>query len=153
MKKYKNISTLIIAMTMSFSTALHANSDKDPVTTQDVTQETKELVNTLEKYTYKQRDEALRNAEKAMQNIDRRIDIMETRINKNWDDMSQVARQKTQENLETLREERNELTDQYQRFKNSSVDAWESTKKGFSKAYQAVSDSWEKVKSEYGISD
>lgn len=153
MKRNTIISTVMVIMAFSSVPVLHAQSDKDPVTAQDVKKETQALVGMLEQYTFEQRDAAIDNAEKAIKDIDRRIDLLETRIDKNWGDMTQTARQKTQANIKTLRKERNELTDWYESFKNSSVDAWNRTKKGFSEAYQAVSDSWGKAKKEYDTRD
>ena len=62
------------------------------------------------------------------------------------------ARQKVKANLKALRQQRNELAEWYGGLKNSSADAWEQMKKGFSNAYQALSDSWEKAKGEFETS-
>ena len=63
--------------------------------------------------------------------------------------MTQAARQKVRANLKALRQQRKELAEWYGSFKNSSADAWEQMKKGFSDAYQTMSDSLEKAKSKY----
>jgi phage shock protein A len=107
------------------------------------------LINTIQQYTVDQRDQAVKEAEQALKKLDGRIDELESRVDNNWDKMNQAARQKTRANLKALRQQRNELADWYGSFKNSSADAWEQMKKGFSDAYQAISDSWEKAKGEY----
>jgi hypothetical protein len=76
-------------------------------------------------------------------------DALESRVDNEWDQMTQTAREKARANLKTLRQQRNELAEWYGSFKNSSAGAWEQMKKGFSDAYQAMSDAWEKAQSEF----
>ncbi|MFO7913663.1 MAG: hypothetical protein R6V15_16025 [Desulfotignum sp.] len=77
------------------------------------------------------------------------MDALESRVDNEWDQMTQAAREKARANLKALRQQRNELAEWYVSFKNSSAGAWEQMKKGFSDAYQAMKDSWEKAKSEF----
>lgn len=147
----KNTLTLILiaVMTGFFALSAQAQSHSDTVTAQDVEKETKELINTLQQYSVEQRDQAVKEVDQALKNLDRQIDEMESRIDNNWDKMSQAARQEARANLKTLRQQRIELAEQYGSFKNSSINAWEQMKKGFSNAYQAMSDSWEKALEQY----
>ncbi|PKO35136.1 MAG: hypothetical protein CVU34_02150 [Betaproteobacteria bacterium HGW-Betaproteobacteria-7] len=135
--------------TLSLAPAIHAQSGSDRVTAQDVKKETQALITTLKQYTADQRGEALKSAEQALKKLDGRIDELEERVDNNWDRMSAAARQKARANLRTLRQQRNDLAEVYGGFKNSSASAWEQMKKGFSDAYQAMSDAWEKAKGEY----
>lgn len=149
MRKNTLILTMITVMTLCFIPLAQAQSGNDTVTAQDVKKETKELINTLQQYTVDQRDQAVKEADQALKKLDGRIDALESRVDNNWDKMTQTARQKARASLKALRQQRNELAEWYGSFKNSSADAWEQMKKGFSDAYQAISDSWEKAKSEY----
>jgi TolA-binding protein len=149
MQKNTLILTMIAVMMFCFMPIAQAQSDKDTVTAQDVKKETKELISTLQQYTVDQRDQAVKEADQALKKLDGRIDELESRVDNNWDKMTQAARQKARENLKALRKQRNELAEWYGSFKNSSAGAWEQMKKGFSDAYQALSDSWEKAKKEY----
>lgn len=139
----------IVAMTLCFTPVIHAQSADDTVTAQDVKKETQELISTLRQYTADQRDEAIETAEQAMTKLDRRIEALETRVDDNWDKMNQAARQEARANLKALRQQRNELAEWYGSFKTSSVDAWEHLKKGFSDAYQAMHDAWEKAEKDF----
>lgn len=139
----------LMATALCFTSAIHAQSSTDNVTTEDIKKETQELLSTLQQYTAEQRDEAIESAEQALENVDERVDELETRIDNNWDSMSEAARQKARANLRALREQRNELAEWYGGFKNSSAGAWEQMKQGFSDAYQEMSDAWEKAKAEY----
>jgi chromosome segregation ATPase len=140
---------MLAVMTLCFMPLAQAQSGNDTATAQDVKKETKELINTLQQYTVAQRDQAVKEADQALKKLDGRIDALESRVDNNWDKMTQAARQKARASLKALRQQRNELAEWYGSFKNSSADAWEQMKKGFSDAYQAISDSWEKAKSEY----
>lgn len=149
MRKNSLILGIIAVMVFSFMPIAQAQSGNDTVTAQDVKKDTKELIDTLQQYTAEQRDQAVKEAEQALKKIDGRIDELETSVDNNWDNMTQAARQKARASLKALRKQRNELAEWYGSFKNSSADAWDHMKKGFSDAYQALSDSWEKAKSEY----
>jgi len=149
MRRNTLIVTMFTLMTLCFMPIAQAQSGNDTVTAQDVDKETKELINTLQQYTAEQRDQAVTESKKALKKIDGRIDKLESRVDNNWDKMTQAARQKVRSNLKALRQQRNELAEWYGSFKNSSEGAWEQMKKGFSDSYQAMSDSWEKAKTEY----
>lgn len=149
MQNNKLIITIIGFIMFCFIPTMQAKSANDTVTSQDVKAETKEMIKTLQQYTIEQRDKAMKEAEQAMDTIDKRIDKLESRVDSNWDKMTQAAREEARANLKAMRQQRNELSEWYGSFKNSSADAWEEMKKGFSDAYQALSDSWEKAKSEY----
>ena len=149
MRKHTLIITMIAVLMLCFIPTTQAKAGNDTVTSQDVKAETKEMINTLKQYTIDQRDQAMKDAEQAMDNIDARIDELERRVDKNWDKMTQAAREEARENLKALRQQRNDLSEWYGSFKNSSADAWEKMKNGFSDAYQTLSNSWEKAKSEY----
>lgn len=149
MRKNSLIATIITVMTLCFMPIAQAQSGNDTVTAQDIKKETQELINTLQQYTVEQRDQAVKEAEQARKKLDGRIDELETRVDNNWDNMNQAARQKARANLKALRKQKNELAEWYGGLKNSSAGAWQQMKKGFSDAYQALSDSWEKAKSEY----
>lgn len=140
---------LIAVMILCFMPITDAQSGNDTATAQDVKNETQELINVLQQYTADQRDEAMKKTDQALNKLDGKINELERRVNNNWDKMSQAARQKTKDNLKTLHRQRNELAERYKSFKNSSADAWEQMKKGFSGAYQELRDSWEKARREY----
>lgn len=75
---------------------------------------------------------------------DKRIDSLEARIDNNWDNMNKAAREKAHANLKALRKQRIKVAEWYGSLKSGSADVWEHMKKGFSDAYQALYDAWEK---------
>jgi septal ring factor EnvC (AmiA/AmiB activator) len=127
-----------------------ASSEKTPI--EDIKNETQDLLTALKSYTSDQRDEAIQKTKSALEKIDKRIDTLETRIDNNWDNMNAAARKKARDSLKTLRKQRIKVAEWYGSLKRSSIDAWEHMKKGFSDAYEAFSDAWEKAEKEFGSS-
>jgi uncharacterized membrane-anchored protein YjiN (DUF445 family) len=116
---------------------------------EEVKQETQDLIQTLKAYSADQRDEAIQKTKSVLENIDQRIDALETRIDNNWDSMNRAARENARKSLKTLHKQRTKVAEWYGSMKSSSVDAWEHMKKGFSEAYEALYDAWEKSEKEF----
>jgi nitrate/TMAO reductase-like tetraheme cytochrome c subunit len=121
----------------------------DKTTAKEVKQEMQDVLQALQGYAADQRDEAVRKTKTVLDNLDSRIDALETNIDNNWDRMDKAAREKARANLKALRKQRMELAEWYGSLKSSSADAWEHAKKGFSDAYKALSDAWEKAVNEF----
>ncbi|MEE4357885.1 MAG: hypothetical protein V2I97_15565 [Desulfococcaceae bacterium] len=116
---------------------------------EEVKKETQDLLRTIGSYSADKRDEAVQKAKDGMNKLDKRIDALEAEIDKNWDKMNDAARRKARENLKALRKQRNQVAEWYGSMKTSSADAWEHMKKGFSDAYKALEDAWEKSEKEF----
>ena len=143
------VTTMFVIAMLCLGPLSYAQASNDNTTIQDVKQETQDLISKLKGYTTEQRDEAVKQTEQALKNLDNRIDALETHIYNGWDQMDKAAREDAQANLKELRRQRVELAEWYGSLKNSSASDWEQMKKGFSDAYQAVVDAWAKVKSKY----
>ena len=128
----------------------YAESSSENASIEDVKQEAQDLMQALKAYTADQRDEAIQKTSAALDNLDQRIDALEARIDNNWDKMDEAAREKARASLKALRKQRTEVAEWYGSLKNSSVDAWGHMKKGFSDAYGALSNTWEKSENEFG---
>jgi DNA repair exonuclease SbcCD ATPase subunit len=115
----------------------------------EVKQDAQSLMQTLKTYTADRRDEASNKAKAALDNLDARIETLETSIDNNWDKMNKVARNNARASLKALRSQRIELAEWYGRLKSSSNDAWGKMKIGFSDAYGAVNSAWGKAKKEF----
>jgi len=121
----------------------------EETTIKDVKQEVKEATQAMKAYSFDQRDKAINNTKAALDKLDKRIDELEEEADKNWDNMSQVARNKTRDTLKALRKQRTELAEWYGSLKNSSAGAWGEMKKGFSDAYTSLHEAWEKAEKEF----
>lgn len=116
---------------------------------QDIKQETTELLQALKAYGVEQRDAALEQSRVALENLDRRIEKLEKQMLDQWDEMDQAARDKAQASLQALRQQRNRVAEWYGSLKSSSAGAWGHMKQGFSSAYRAMHEAWEKSEKEF----
>lgn len=149
MKHVKMSCYLVIAM-LAIALPCHAASSEEETSIKEVKQETRDLIQALGAYSADQRDEAVQRVKTALNNLDERIDALEKRIDNNWDQMNKAAREKARADVKALRKQRNEVAEWYGSLKTSSAGAWEHTKKGFSDAYKALGDAWQKSKKEFG---
>jgi chromosome segregation ATPase len=126
----------------------HAQTGSDKTTIEEVKQETQDLIEALKGYSADQRDEAVAKTKQALDDLDNRMDTLETRIDNNWDQMDKAAREKARATLKVLRKQRIQLAEWYGGWKESSASAWEQMKDGFSDAYHALNDAWERAQME-----
>lgn len=115
----------------------------------DVKKESAEFIKTLKQYSFKQRDEAIKETQAAIEKVDGQIDQLENRIENKWDKMNKATQKKSRESLKALRKKRYKLSEWYGSMKNSSSSAWGQIKKGFGDAYKSLSGSWQKAKQEF----
>lgn len=104
--------------------------------------ETRELGKALKEYGSDQKEQAEESINKTLSGLDKRIKELEEQLAENWDDMSDKARERSQKSLESLREQRERVQSWYKDLKSSSASAWERARKGFSDAYDALSEQW-----------
>lgn len=64
----------VMMVLLCVATVTQAQSSSDTVTAQDVKKETKELMATLKQYSSSQREQAIKDAEVALEKLDGRID-------------------------------------------------------------------------------
>jgi hypothetical protein len=131
----------------------YAETSSDKTSIKEVKQEAQDLIRTLKAYSADQRDEAIHKTKAVLDNLDRRIDALETRIDNNWDNMNKAARKKARSSLRALRKQRTKVAEWYGSMQSSSTDAWEHMKKGFSDAYQSLYDAWEKSVKEFSANE
>ena len=148
---YRFIVLLLAALGMT--SPVFAATSNDDTTAQDIKQETMELLQALKAYGVDQRDKALEHASTALENLDNRIETLESHMLENWDEMDQAARDKAQASLQTLRQQRTQVAEWYGSMKSSSASAWGHIKEGFSSAYRALHGAWEKSEKEFSTDD
>ena len=142
-----------LVATILIAPLCHAGTSSDKTSIEEVKQETQDLIQTLRAYSADQRDEAIQKTKSVLENIDQRIDALETRIDNNWDRMNKAARENARKSLKALHKQRTKVAEWYGSMKSSSVDAWEHIKKGFSDAYEALYDAWEKSEKEFSTTE
>lgn len=152
MKQIKtNRYSIIIVLMAGLGTILpgYAASETDKTTTEDIKQETVELLQALKAYSADQRDKAVEQANAALENLDDRIETLEADILDQWQEMDQATREKTQKSLQALRQQRTRVAEWYGSMKASSAIAWEQIKQGFSSAYQELNEAWDNSEKEF----
>jgi hypothetical protein len=139
----------VLLVMLGITSLSHAQIQKDNPSAEEVRQEAQDFLQTLKAYTAEQRDEAVQKTKTVLDNLDKEIEALQTRIDNNWETMDKAAREKARARLQELHKLRTQAAEWYGSLKTSSVDAWEHMKKGFSNAYQALHNAWEKSKKEF----
>jgi len=127
-----------------------SETSNNKTTAKDVKKEVKDAAKTIKDYSVEQRDEAVKKAKTELDELDEEIDKLERKIDEKWDEMDKTARKKSRETLKELRKKREKVAEWFGALKHGSKEAWEETKKGFSRSYKKLQDSWDKAKKEYG---
>jgi hypothetical protein len=151
LKKGNILWAMVTTLILLFSAQLMAGEKKESQSTsaEDVKKETAEAMKAIKNYSYDQRDKAVKEMKAAMDNLDSRIDLMQSRMEKNWNAMSQASREKASETLKTLRKKRNDLSEWYGGLKHSSAKAWNHVKDGFASGYKSLADAFDKAQDEF----
>ena len=134
---------------ISFADQTSTNTATDKTATMKIKEEGTDVARTIKNYTVKQRDEAVRKAKEAFADLDTRIDHMESRFDKRWNQMDESARKKARATMHSLRKQRTEVAEWYGSLKHSSSAAWKDVKTGFSKSYEDLKATFMKAEREY----
>ncbi|MDZ7641538.1 MAG: hypothetical protein U5J62_05900 [Desulfurivibrio sp.] len=147
-----HICALMLIGVLGVTAPCYSQTKDTNTSIEEVKKETQNLLQTIDSYTADRKDEAVQKAKEGLDRLDKRIDALEARVYQNWDEMNEAARKEARENLRALRKQRNQVAQWYGSMKTSSADAWNRMKKGFSDAYKALEDAWEKSEKESGSS-
>jgi hypothetical protein len=154
MRKHTGLS-LILATLLGVAPLSHAAQHEASkkagaqTTAKQVRQEVADAAEAIKNYTADNRDEAANKAKSALDALDARISALEAQIDRNWDKMDKAARERARNTMKALHEQRVQVAEWYGSLKNSTADAWEHTKNGFSDAYKSLRTAWEKAEREY----
>jgi len=136
------LGTLLACSPLSFA----AEASGSKATAKDIAREADETGRAIKGYTIAQRDEAVKKAKAALDDLDRRIGRIERKLDSEWDKMDQAARKKSRAALNALRRERNEVAEWYGGLKHSSAESWEQVKAGFVRSYEVLKESFAKAR-------
>lgn len=132
---------LVLAFAFGVSGSLYAEPSDDS-SVESLKKETRELGQALKEFGADQKEEAEASIESTLSALDKRIETLQQELDQNWNDMSDKARERSQKSLESLREQRERVQSWYDDLQASSSSAWDRTKRGFSNAYEALSEQW-----------
>lgn len=148
MKKRTTVSLITVVLLGLAPPSLASQHEKDKTTAKAVRHEVADAAEAIKQYGADKRDEAAKKAQAALDALDARINAMEARIDRNWDKMDKAAREQARSRLKALREQRVEVAEWYGGLKNSTAEAWDQMKAGFSGAYTSLRRTWEKAETE-----
>jgi rare lipoprotein A (peptidoglycan hydrolase) len=145
MQKLKWVILLVaVALTVFFAETVFG----EKTSKMEVKKEVQEATETIKKYSIEQRDEAVKSTKSTLDKMDKRIDQMESDLNKKWKNMTESAREQKQKSIHALKKKRNEVAEWYGGLKHGSANAWEEIKTGFSNAYEVLGDAVNKAEKE-----
>ncbi len=143
MSKHVKVKAVGFALMLAVSGASQAGEASENESSVDsLKQETRELGQALQSYGAEQKDQAEDAINRTLDAIDARIETLDKELEENWDDMSELARERSRKSLKSLREQRARVQSWYDELKASSASAWERARQGFSEAYEALSKRW-----------
>lgn len=142
---------LVFSVMCIFSSQVVNAAEKSATSTtaKEVKQEVSEAVRAIKNYSVNQKEEAVKETKKLVDNLDAHIERFENWMEKKQSQMSKTTREKAKATLKELRKQRNEVAEWYGGLKHSSADAWEEVKQGFSKGYKALAKSLSKALDEF----
>ncbi len=148
MKKRTALSLITVALLGLAPPSPASQHEKDKTSAKAVRHEVADAAEAIKQYGADKRDEAAKKAQAALDALDARINALEVRIDRNWDKMDKAAREQARSRLKALREQRVEVAEWYGGLKNSTVEAWDQMKAGFSGTYTSLRRTWEKAETE-----
>jgi hypothetical protein len=126
--------------------SIAAEPDSSKMTAKDVSKKADDTAHAVGKYTIQQRDEAVRSAKSALDDVDARMRALDRKVDREWDHMDQAARRNARAAQTALRKERDEVAEWYGGLKHSSAESWEDVKSGFVSSYQKLKASFAKAR-------
>lgn len=130
------------------SPAVLADDVTEPGFTENVQQETNEMLNKISSYSAEQKDEALDAAEDALASIDENIDEVQNYIDEKGSELSADTQEQYNEMVSDLRDQRSELQQEYRDLAAASAENWQDAKSGFTDAFRSVQQAWDDAVSE-----
>ncbi len=91
-----------------------------------------------------QKERFLREAEEALEKLDRRIQSFSRRMAEKWEQMEPRAKEEAERTLEAMKKERRALLEKLNRLQQGSKEAWERMKKELRESYESLKELLEK---------
>lgn len=111
--------------------------------------EVDQSVDAIRSYSAEHRDEALANARRIADGLDRQMERLQQQTDQGWARMSQAARTRSQATMADLRKRRNALAEWMGGMRHSSTAAWGEVRSGFVKTYHELADAIREARDEF----
>jgi hypothetical protein len=147
------VSFVMVSVFMTSASPLMAeepgSDNADPAQQEDVKDEWSEAMESIKGYSVNQRAVAVKKAGVALEELDKRIDVLEQRTADEWDSLSAEAREARLVALRKLTKQRKESAEWYGGMKHSSSKAWVEVREGFVDAYDVLQNAWDDALEEF----
>jgi hypothetical protein len=138
----------LCALLASSTCSAAAEAPGGKTTAKEISSKAGETGRAIKDYTVEQRDEAVAQAKTGLDDLDRRIGRLETKLDNGWERMDRAARKSARATLDALRRERNETAEWYGGLEHSSAESWDEVKSGFARSYDTLRASLAKARKE-----
>ena len=102
-----------------------------------------ENLDDIQEFTVEQKNEAMRAARHALDDLDRQITLMQGDIDSRWQELSQQARLQKQSAMADLKAQRKQLETRYQELQQAGADNWDAAKVKFRESWEAAKQGWQ----------
>lgn len=99
-------------------------------------------ITAVKEFSSENKENTLEKVDTALSHLDKRIEVLEDKIQNKWHDMDSHARVEAQNSLEVLRKNRVRVANWMIELKASSSETLSDIKAGVSGAFSALQDSW-----------
>jgi len=115
------------------------------VAAKDVSRKADETARAVGKYTIQERDDALKSAKAALDDLDARMHALDRKVDREWEHMDASARKNARAAQDALHRERDELAKWYGGLRYSSAESWNEVRSGFVTSYEKLKASFVKA--------
>ncbi len=138
----KNTLKFLLWMGALSSVTVYNSYASQPTTTEVAIERAKHSMQDIKESAVDKKDAATAKAKEVISYMDSRIRDLEYSIADKKNGMTDAARDTKTKALVKLKQERAEINNWYNKFKDSTEDTWDKTKEGFSRAYDAFQDAF-----------
>ncbi|MEE4377520.1 MAG: hypothetical protein V2J55_08405 [Candidatus Competibacteraceae bacterium] len=135
---------LVVLLSVNYVVLAASSSDSEQnqsgSSAEAVQEETAEALAAIKDYTLEQRDEMVEEANQLLAYLDQRIADLSEKIDEKSASANDAIKTQWRDTLQTLREQRIEISQWLGGLQYGSQEAWEEVKTGFTQAYQDLSD-------------
>lgn len=115
----------------------------------EVSKDVDDTLLAIKNYSIDKKDEVMAKAGDILDKMDAKIDKLEKQSSEQWQDMSEVSREKTRQALHELRKKRNDIAEWYGGMKHGSTEAWGEMKKGFVESYHSLQQAFDNASKKF----
>jgi hypothetical protein len=136
----------LLALSVVLSACGQSDSDKSPVTAQDVKTKTTEAMDAAADYAAQTRAEYMEKARKELDNLNVKIQQLQKEAQAAGSESKAVLG----EQVKRLQEQQRALEQKFTRFQSQGGEAWDEMKSGFEQAMASLEQAYEKARDKFG---